>query len=86
MWLYSAGFDGTAFGRDWRRLVEDLAEAGIQARPIWSPLHTMPMYRERARLGGSVAEAVFAAGLSLPCSVGLTDAQQDAVVRALRGR
>ena len=86
MWLYSAGFDGAAFGRDWRRLVEDLAAAHIQARPIWSPLHTMPMYRERARLGGQVAEAVFAAGLSLPCSVSLTDAQQDAVVRALRGR
>jgi dTDP-4-amino-4,6-dideoxygalactose transaminase len=44
------------------------------------------MYREHARLGGQVAEELFAAGLSLPCSVSLTDDQQDAVVRALRGR
>ncbi len=85
-WLYSVGVDGAVFGRDWRRLVEDLASSGIQARPIWSPLHTMPMYREHPRLGGRVAEDLFAAGLSLPCSVGLTDQQQDAVVRALRGR
>jgi dTDP-4-amino-4,6-dideoxygalactose transaminase len=86
LWLYSIGVDARAFGRDWRRLVEDLGAEGIQARPIWSPLHTMPMYRDRVRLGGAVAEEIFAAGLSLPCSVGLTAGQQDAVVRALRGR
>ena len=86
LWLYSVGIDAKLFGRGWRALVEELGAAGIQARPIWSPLHTMPMYREHPRLGGRVAEDLFEAGLSLPCSVGLTDAQQDAVVRALRGR
>ena len=86
LWLYSIGVEGRTFGRDWRGLVEDLGASGIQARPIWSPLHTMPMYREYPRLGGQVAEELFAAGLSLPCSVSLTDDEQDAVVRALRGR
>ena len=86
LWLYSIGIDARALGRDRRRMVADLAAAGIQARPIWSPLHTMPMYREQPRLGGAVAEDLFEAGLSLPCSVSLTSAQQDAVVRAIRGR
>ena len=86
MWLYSVGIDARVFGRGWRALVEELAAVGIQARPIWSPLHTMPMYREHPRLGGQVAEEIFEAGLSLPCSVTLTEDQQDAVVRALRGR
>jgi len=86
LWLYSVGVDARSFGRGWRTLVEDLGAAGIQARPIWSPLHTMPMYREQPRLGGRVAEDLFEAGLSLPCSVALTDEQQDTVVRALRGR
>jgi len=86
LWLYSVGIDARALGRDRRRMVDDLAAAGIQARPIWSPLHTMPMYREQPRLGGAVAEDLFEAGLSLPCSVSLTPAQQDAVVRAIRGR
>ena len=86
LWLYSIGIDARALGRDRRRMVDDLAAAGIQARPIWSPLHTMPMYREQPRLGGAVAEDLFEAGLSLPCSVSLTPAQQDAVVRAIRGR
>jgi len=86
MWLYSVGIDAAVSGRGWRALVEELGAAGIQARPIWSPLHTMPMYREHPRLGGQVAEEIFAAGLSLPCSVTLTEDQQDAVVRALRGR
>ena len=86
LWLYSVGIDALLFGRGWRALVAELEAAGIQARPIWSPLHTMPMYREHRRLGGRVAEELFEAGLSLPSSVTLTVEQQDKVVRALRGR
>ena len=37
-------------------------------------------------IGAAAREDLFEAGLSLPCSVSLTPAQQDAVVRAIRGR
>lgn len=86
MWLYSVlvstGDGGVA--RD--RLLDRLVAAGIEARPLWTPLHTMPMYRDAARLGdGSVADAIAGHGLSIPCSVGLSSAEQDAVIAAVRG-
>lgn len=82
LWLYSVLLR-PSFGLDRNGLLAALAGDGIQSRPIWSPLHTLPMYRHRPRLGGSVAEELFETGLSLPCSVGLSEAQQDAVIRAV---
>jgi dTDP-4-amino-4,6-dideoxygalactose transaminase len=79
-WLYSIGIDPDAFGSDWREVRRKLAEQRIESRPIWSPLHTMAVYRDAPRLGGRVAERLFARGLSLPCSTGLTQAQQDRVI------
>jgi dTDP-4-amino-4,6-dideoxygalactose transaminase len=84
MWLYSMLVDAKRFGHDRRRIHDELQQRGIHTRPIWSPLHTMPMYREASRCGGQVAESLFDRALSLPCSVGLTDAQQDRVIGALR--
>jgi dTDP-4-amino-4,6-dideoxygalactose transaminase len=84
MWLYSILVEPERYGCDRRDLLARLDRAGITTRPLWSPLHTMPMYRDAARLGGAVAEGLFARGLSLPCSTGLRDADQDRVIAALR--
>jgi perosamine synthetase len=54
-------------------LMERLAAAGIETRPLFYPMHTLPMYREAA--AGSrfpVAERVAAGGLSLPSFAGLS--------------
>jgi dTDP-4-amino-4,6-dideoxygalactose transaminase len=43
------------------------------------------MYRDAPRLGdGSVAESIAEHGMSLPCSVSLTSAEQERVVAAVR--
>ncbi|MEP6859988.1 MAG: aminotransferase class I/II-fold pyridoxal phosphate-dependent enzyme [Deltaproteobacteria bacterium] len=77
-WLYSPRA-GTA--RDaW---ITALAAATIEARPIWTPVHEMPMYRDAPRLGGANAERLAAEALSLPCSVGLTAADQERVIAVL---
>ena len=73
---------------DVRALIRDLNAAGIQARPLWRPLHLQPAFRD-ARVGVvSVAERLYARGLSLPCSVGITPEERqdvvDAVVQRLR--
>ena len=73
---------------DVRTLIRDLNAAGIQARPLWRPLHLQPAFRD-ARVGVvSVAERLYARGLSLPCSVGITPEERqdvvDAVVQRLR--
>jgi len=56
---------------------------GIMARPVWAPLACQPCYSGSQRIGGAVADRIGAEGLSLPCSVELSDAQQDRVLVAL---
>ncbi len=83
-WLYSILLDAAAYGADRREVLARLQKAGVQSRPIWSPLHTMPMYQNAPRLGsGAIAEKLHERGLSLPCSTTLTDAQQEKVISAI---
>ena len=67
-WLYTASLDRSVSDppalRD--RLIAALAERTIEARPIWTPLHLTRLDRDAARLGGSVAEDIFARSISLP--------------------
>jgi dTDP-4-amino-4,6-dideoxygalactose transaminase len=82
-WLYTARLDPdiAPFGRD--DLMDGLAERGIEARPLWTPVHTMPLYADAARLGGSVAERIFAEAISLPSSSSLDPPSQARVTDAL---
>ena len=84
-WLYTIGVDPAAAGTDRTALMTRLRERRIEARPIWSPLHTMQPYSGARVLRGQVAEAIFARSLSLPSTVSLTAAQQDRVLSLLRG-
>lgn len=82
-WLYTARLaaDGAA-ERD--HVLDAMAAAGIDARPIWSPLHTFALYADAPRIGGAAAERVFAQAVSLPSSSSLSEAAQERVVAALR--
>jgi dTDP-4-amino-4,6-dideoxygalactose transaminase len=75
--------DPATTGIDRKWMLDQLAAKGIQTRPVWAPAHVMPFYREAPRLGGAVGDRLFAQGLSLPCSTGLTDADQDRVIDAV---
>ena len=66
-----------------RRLLTGLAEAGIQTRPLWQPLHLSAAHRGAFAGDCSVAERLHRQALSLPCSVGLTSDAQTMVVSAL---
>ncbi len=82
MWLYTTRLS-PALGFDRKQLHARLKAERIETRPIWSPLHLMPMYAGARRLGGDVAERLFASCLSLPCSSDLGDEDQARVIRAL---
>ena len=82
-WLYTLEVDEAEFGMGRGPLIDALGKAGIEARPIWSPLHTMPMYESCRRLGGEVAMSLFGRALSLPSSVGLSEADQGRVIQAI---
>jgi dTDP-4-amino-4,6-dideoxygalactose transaminase len=71
---------------DVRALVRELNADGIGARPLWRPLHLQPAFRHAQTYRLEVAERLYARGLSLPCSVGITAEERAAVVEALKAR
>jgi dTDP-4-amino-4,6-dideoxygalactose transaminase len=82
-WLYTAALETPdAARRD--RVLAGLAASGVEARPIWRPIHQTRRYADAARLGGSVADRIFDAAFCLPSSSSLTEADQDRVTDALR--
>ncbi|HEX8026494.1 MAG TPA: DegT/DnrJ/EryC1/StrS family aminotransferase [Candidatus Limnocylindrales bacterium] len=83
-WLYTARLSPDArIDRD--GLLTALAAAGIEGRPIWTPLHLTKLYRDAPRIGGEVAETIFRQAVSLPSSSNLGDAGRARVAAVLRG-
>ena len=74
-WMCSA-LVPEAFQRD--PLRAHLAESGIETRPVFYPVHTMPMYSQRFQRH-VVAEDLGWRGLSLPSWPGLSDSQVEEV-------
>ena len=71
---------------DVRALIRDLNEGGVQARPLWRPLHRQPVFGGAQAYRVEVAERLYARGVSLPCSVGISAEERAAVVEALVAR
>lgn len=71
-WIYTVSLDvSTAAQRD--SVANGLAEVGIETRPVFYPLHTLPPYLEPKSLY-PVAESCARKGLSLPTHLGLDEA------------
>ncbi|GAA0554776.1 UDP-4-amino-4,6-dideoxy-N-acetyl-beta-L-altrosami ne transaminase [Paractinoplanes ferrugineus] len=69
-----------------REVYDRMREAGIGVQVNYIPVYWHPVYEDLGYQRGMcpVAEAFYAEQLSLPLFVGLTDADQDRVVEALR--
>lgn len=61
------------------RLRLALAEAGIEARPVWKPMHMQPAFGDAPVIQNGVAETLFANSLCLPSGSALTKADIDRV-------
>ena len=83
-WLFTVLVDEEKFGSDSRALLRRLADAKIQARPLWQPMHRSEAHRGAWSRACPVAESIHARALSLPCSVGLSDGDQERVIAAVR--
>lgn len=79
-WLYSILVEPTRYGRSSRELMTHLAERGIQARPLWQPLHKSPAHAASPDSRCPIAEQLHVQGLSLPSSVGLLADDQARVI------
>ena len=65
------------------QIVRTLEEDNIEARPVWRPMHTQPLFAGARCVGGSVSEDLFARGICLPSSSSLTEESQQRVIDKL---
>jgi len=72
-WLVNILIEPMAFGADRETVRRALAAAEIDARPLWKPMHTQPVFAGCEYVGGAVADELFDKGLSLPSGSTLTD-------------
>ena len=65
-------------------IITRLREREIDARPFWKPIHRQLPYVQAPRAKLGVCEEVWRMVLTLPCSTSLTEADQGAVIAAVR--
>jgi dTDP-4-amino-4,6-dideoxygalactose transaminase len=86
-WAESAAwFSGVVLDRSAvspEALIAGLAERCIGARRIWMPMHLQTPYARCPRGGLAVTEDVWDRAVTLPCSTGLSEAEQGHVIAAV---
>lgn len=60
------------------------ADAGIESRMLWRPMHMQPVFAEAPYYGSNVCETLFDTGLCLPSGSSLTDSDLDEVISIIR--
>lgn len=80
-WLFTLRL---APGRSAAEAVVQLALRGIEARRLWRPLPRLPIYRGAEVVGAETADRLYAQAFSLPSSPGLSAADQDEVIGAVK--
>lgn len=83
-WFYSLVVEPTVFGMDRAELMQRLAQAGIETRPLWLPIHMQPPYSECQIVGAERAVWYWERVLSLPCSSDLSAEDVDYVTGTIR--
>ena len=58
--------------------------AGIEARPVWKPMHKQPVYKNAPAYVNGVSEAVFKVGMCLPAGPYVTDEDVKYIVESIK--
>lgn len=80
-WMYSI-LVGKEYGMDRNALMAKLSQNGVDSRPVFYPIHTMPPYRQDRAL--PVAEEISHKGVSLPSAASLRDEEIERVASLIR--
>ena len=86
-WLFCVTVSEPDFGLSRDELVRLLAREGIDTRPFFMPLHTLPPFREGALRRGDVlpvTNVLGQTGLNLPTYSGLTHGDLERIATAIR--
>lgn len=79
-WLTCLRVDPEMAGASRDSLLGRLRGVGIEARPLWKPMHEQVVWAKASTFGGGVAGRLFRSGLCLPSGSGLTVSEQDEVI------
>ena len=84
--LYVVRLQLDRIGKNQRQVFEELRQQGIGVNLHYIPVHTQPYYRRLGFKPGDFpqAEQYYQEAISLPLYAGLSDIEQDQVVRALK--
>lgn len=75
-WLFSITVDKIAYGRSRDELMELLAKRGIETRPFFIPLHSLPPFREESARRKDIlpeTDIISATGMNLPTYTNILD-------------
>ena len=61
-----------------------LDEAGIEARPVWKPMHKQPVYKDAPAYVNGVSEAIFKVGMCLPAGPYVSDEDVRYIVETIK--
>jgi len=79
-WLTTVLFDSELHPLAAERVRKALDSVDIEARPVWKPMHTQPVFAQAEAVLSGVADQVFREGLCLPSGTGIAEADLDRVV------
>ncbi|HDL20055.1 MAG TPA: LegC family aminotransferase [Nitrospirae bacterium] len=68
-----------------KSLMELLLSKGIQVRPVWKPLHTLPMYKDSTKYKITNAVDAYNTCFNIPSSVTLTNEEIEYIVENITG-
>ena len=61
-----------------------LDNAGIEARPLWKPMHRQPVYKDAPAYVNGISEHFFKCGICLPSGPYVTDSHIDYIVKSIK--
>jgi len=61
-----------------------LDQAGIEARPVWKPMHKQPVYKDVPAYVNGVSEAIFKVGMCLPAGPCVSDEDVKYIVETIK--
>jgi pyridoxal phosphate-dependent aminotransferase EpsN len=83
-WLTTLTIDPREFGSDREAVRLALDAEGIEARPVWKPMHLQPLYAEAPIFSGAIADDLYARGLCLPSGSNLSETDLERVAAVIR--
>lgn len=83
-WLYTVLVNSKEYGMDSRELLRKLLEGNVETRPLWHPIHSLKPFEGCYAHRIEVAPRLYRDALSLPSSVGMSDQDQQRVVRLIQ--